>query len=68
MVHNDPETLEPVCCKKRHSSLPVTGLGNKGPLKVLNGIKLILDDHGNKFEISLESFRSFRGPVYSTNQ
>jgi hypothetical protein len=41
-------------------------LGNKGPLKVLNGTKLILDDHGNNldsFKISLESFRSFRGPL-----
>ena len=40
---------------------------NKGPLKVLNGTKLILDDHGNNldsFRISLESFRSFiRGPL-----
>ena len=43
-----------------------TGLGNKGPLKVLNGTKLILDDHGNNldsFRISLESFRSFRDPL-----
>ena len=35
-----------------------------GPRKVLNGTKLILDDHGNNlnsFRISLESFRSFRG-------
>ena len=50
----------------KNSSLPVTGLGNKGPLKVLNGTKLILDDHGNNldsFRISLESFRSFRGPL-----
>jgi len=41
-------------------------LGNKGPLKVLNGTKLIVDDHGNNldsFRISLESFRSFRGPL-----
>ena len=39
---------------------------NKGPLKGLNGTKLILDDHGtnlNSFRISLESFRSFRGPL-----
>ena len=39
---------------------------NKGHLKVLNGTKLILDDHGNNlgsFRISLESFRSFRGPL-----
>ena len=50
----------------KNSSWPVTGLGNKGPLKVLNGTKLILDDHGNNldsFRISLESFRSFRGPL-----
>ena len=37
----------------KNSSWPVTGLGNKGPLKVLNGIKLILDDRGN----NLDSFR-----------
>ena len=50
----------------QNSSWPVTGLGNKGPQKVLNGAKLILDDHGNNldsFRISLESFRSFRGPL-----
>ena len=58
------EGLEPVCCKKwplKNSSWPITGLGNKGPLKVVNGTKLILDDHGNNldsFRISLESFRS----------
>ena len=41
-------------------------MGNKGPLKVLNGTKLILDVHGNNldsFRISLESFRSFKGPL-----
>ena len=46
--------------------LLVTGLDNKGPLKVLNGTKLILDDHRNNldsFRISLESFRSFRGTL-----
>ena len=50
----------------KNSSWPVTGLGNKGPIKVLNGTKLILDDHGNKldsFRLSLEAFRSFRGPL-----
>ena len=44
----------------------MTGLGNKGPLKVLHGTKLILDDHMDNldsFKISLESFRSFRGPL-----
>ena len=37
----------------------------RGPLKNLNGTKLILDDLGNhldSYAISLESFRSFRGP------
>ena len=41
-------------------------LGNKGPQKVLNGTKLILDDHSNNldsFRIRLESFRSFVGPL-----
>ena len=40
---------------------------NRGPLKILNGIKLILDDQGNhldSYTISLESFRSFRGPLF----
>ena len=35
-------------------------------LMVLNGTKLMLDDHGNNldsFRTSLESFRSFRGPL-----
>ena len=48
----------------RNSYWPVTGLGNKGLLNVLNGTKLVLDDHGNNldsFRINLESFRSFRG-------
>ena len=34
-----------------------------GPLKIVNGIKLILDDQGNhlnSYTISLESFRSFK--------
>ena len=46
---------------------PVSGLENKGPLKVLDGIKLILDDHGNNFDsftLSLDSFRSFRGSLH----
>ena len=50
----------------KHSSRPVTGLENKGPVKVLNGTKQILDDNGNhldSFRISLESFKSFRGPL-----
>ena len=35
-------------------------------MKVLKGTKLILDDYGNNldsFRISLEFFRSFRGPL-----
>ena len=48
----------------QNRSWPVTGLGNKGPLKVLDGAKLILDDHGNNLNsFSLDSFRSFRGPL-----
>ena len=50
----------------KNSSCPVTGLENKGPLNILNGTKLILDDHGNNldsFRISLESFSTFRGPL-----
>ena len=42
-------------------------LWNRGPLKILNGIKLILDDQGNhldSYTISLELFRSFRGPLF----
>ena len=44
-----PSVLEPVCCKKwqKKSSRPVTGLRTRGPLKILNGIKLILEDHMN---------------------
>ena len=45
-------------------------LGNLGPLKVLKGAKLILDDLGNNldsFRISLESFSTFRGlPLHKT--
>ena len=40
---------------------------NRRPLKILNGIKLILDDQGNhldSYTISLESFRSFRSPLF----
>ena len=36
-------------------------------MKILNGKKLILDDQGNhldSYTISLESFRSFRGPLF----
>ena len=50
----------------KNSSWPVTGLENEGPLKFLNGTKLILGDHGNNldsFISSLESFRSFRVPL-----
>ena len=36
-------------------------------MKVVNGTKLILDDQENQlgsFRISLDSFRSFRGPLF----
>ena len=57
--------LELVCCKKQKktSSWLVTGLRNRGPLKILNGTKFILDDQGNHLDsntISLESFKPFR--------
>ena len=48
--------LEPVCSKKRTKIVPdqllvpVTELGNKGPLKVMNGTKLILDDLRNNLD------------------
>ena len=51
----------------KKSSLSVTGLWNRGPPKILNGIKLILDDQWNRLDsytISLESFRSFRAPLF----
>ena len=45
-------SLESVCCKKKQkkSSWPVTSLWNMGPLKILNGIKWILDDQGNQLD------------------
>ena len=46
--------VEPVCCKKQQTKVPdqlaVTGLWNRGPLKILNDIKLILDDQGNHLD------------------
>ena len=43
--------LEPVCFEKQQKEVPdqlvVNDLRNKGPLKILNGIKLNLDDQGN---------------------
>ena len=60
--------FEPVYCKKQQkSSWPVTVLWNRGPLKILHGIKLILDDqknHLDSYTISLESFSSFSGPLF----
>ena len=47
-------TLEPVCCKKQQKKVP--GLWNRGPLKILNGIKLILDDHGNHLDFIYYQF------------
>ena len=40
----------------------VCGIGR--PLKILNGIKLILRNHLDSYTIFLESFRSFRGPLF----
>ena len=51
----------------KNSSLPVTSLENKAPLKVLHGTKLILDDHMvtlASFKVGLVFFRSFRGPLH----
>ena len=42
-------------------------IGNRGPLKILNGVKLILDDernHLDSYKFSLESFRSFKDPIF----
>ena len=61
--------------KKVPDQLLVCGIGqrlllrslNRGLLKILNDIKLILDDQGNhldSYTISLKSFRSFRGPLF----
>ena len=62
--------LGPVCCKKQQKEGPdqllFCGIGHRGPLKILNGIKLILDDQGNhldSYTISLESFGSFKVPL-----
>ena len=56
--------LEPSCYKKRQKSPnQATGLGNRGPLKVLNGTKLIPNDkqgHSCSIRINLVSFRTFR--------
>ena len=57
---------EPVCCYKQFLTSFI-GLWNREPLKILNGVKLILDDQGNhldSYTISLELFRSFRSPLY----
>jgi hypothetical protein len=54
-------------CQVGKKSWPVTGLGNRSPLKDLNDSKLIL----NEFKwlpwlssINLVPFRTFRGPLY----
>ena len=47
--------LEPVCCKKHQKcSWPVTALWNRGPLKIMNGIKLILDGQGNHLDLYIQ--------------
>ena len=54
--------LEAICCKEQQkkSSLPVTGLWNLGPLKIMNGVKLILDDQGNHLVLQ-------RSPILQTS-
>ena len=65
-------TLEPSCCKKwQKSPNQETGLGNRGRLKVLNDTKFVLNKHEEfpySFRINLVSFKTFRPPIYSTNQ
>ena len=59
--------LEPVCCKRQQKKLPgqLLVLGNRGPLKILNGIELIVDDQGNHLDtISLESFSTSEVPYF----
>ena len=63
--------LEPVYYnewRKKYLTSAVTGLWNRGPLKVLNGTKLIVDDQGNhldSFRISFyKPFKFFRGPLF----
>ena len=60
--------LEPVCCKKQQKSPnQETGLGNRGHLKVLNDIKLILNEHESpphNFRFNLVSFKASRGPLF----
>ena len=48
----------------------VPGLWNRESLKILNGIKLILDDQGNHLD-SYKSVQNYSGPSevpYSANQ
>ena len=63
--------LEPVFCKKQQkkflTSYWFVEQLYRGPLKILNGIRLIQDVQGihlDSYTISLESFRSFRGPLF----
>ena len=67
--------LEPVCCKKQQKKVPDqlhTGLWNRGPQKILNVIKLMLDDQGNHLGlIYVQSVWNHSGPSevpYSANQ
>jgi hypothetical protein len=57
-------TLKGLFCTRAGLLYQVTGLWNRGPLKVLNGFLLVLDDQGDSFRISLESIRSYRGPLF----
>ena len=67
-IHSGESVLEPVCCKKRQKSPnQETGLGNRGPLEILNDTKLILNGEGGhscSFQTNLVSFRTFRRPLF----
>ena len=56
--------LEPVRAVRnsKKSSWQDTGLWNRGLLKIMNGIKLILDDQGN--HLNSNTIRSFRVPLF----
>ena len=40
MANFDYHLIEPVCCRKQQKKVP--SFWNMGPLKILNGVKLIL--------------------------
>ena len=51
----------------KKSSLLVIGLESMGPLQILNGTKLVVNDqrgHSDSLRINLESFRTIRSPLF----